>query len=126
MLVQCAPVKKKKRLCATRLWDEGDGRGGQTGRFPLFFVSAQMPFNPPQLPFDPYFRPFAVKHLTSSLRCAILPRVHRIPSPPSSFFLHSSARFSLSTFRPADVSTFRRSFLPISRTRLSPSTITLI
>src|SRR5882757_2236981 len=64
------------------LWDEGDGRGGQTGRFPLFFVSAQMPFNPPQLPFNPYFRPFAVKHLTSSLRCAILSRVCRKPSSP--------------------------------------------
>src|SRR5260370_33630749 len=38
---------------------------------------------PHYLPFDPHFRPFTANYLTSSLRCAILSRVHRIPSLPS-------------------------------------------
>ncbi len=52
------------------------------------------PFNPPPLPFNPQFRLFTAKHLTTSVRRAILSRVYRIPSLPITPFLQSSVHSS--------------------------------
>jgi len=74
-----------------RIWIRIPFRFWERARYLACFFLARVqrtkPFNPPQLPFNPQFRPFTAFYLTNPDKRAILSRVRQAPSLPDSCFL---------------------------------------